>query len=209
MIKRCITEFIGTFFLALMVSMSCLSAHPELTPLVAGFTLMAMIYASGHLSGAHFNPAVTLAIFIRGKINLNVVPLYILSQFAGAAFAAILALLLNQGKAVSSIDLSNIPLEAIMAEFIGAFALSYTVLNVATSKNTQGNDYYGIAIGATLIGCAFGLGGISGGAFNPAVAFAFAIGKLSSISNLWIYWVGELTAGILAAVTFLYLNGKD
>lgn len=209
MIRRCLVEFIGTFFLALIVCASSFSGDPNFTSLAAGFVLAALIYSSAHLSGAHFNPMVTIAIFLRGKINLNMVPLYIMSQLAGASLAALIAILLNSNKQLTIIDLSNTPLEGILTEFIGTFVIAYVVLNVATSKNTQGNDYYGLAIGLTFTACIIGLGGITGGAFNPALALAIAIGKISSFSNLWIYWIGEIAGGVLAAITYLFIIDKD
>ncbi|MEO6691815.1 MAG: aquaporin [Saprospiraceae bacterium] len=209
MIKRSLAEFLGSFFLCLVICLTAMSSHPEFTPFAAGFILLAMVYASGHISGAHFNPMVTIAVLLRGKIQLNMAPVYILSQCLGAGLAGVIAILLSANKQVTALDLSNIPLEAILAEFIGSFALAYVVLNVATAKNTQGNDYYGMAIGLTVCGLALALGGVSGGVFNPAVAIALGVSKLSMFSNLWIQWIGELLGGIMAALVFVFLNGKE
>ncbi|NOT37593.1 MAG: porin [Saprospiraceae bacterium] len=209
MIKRLVVEFIGSFFISLVVCMTAYSANPQFAALASGFVLAGLMYASGHLSGAHFNPAVSIAVFLRGKMNLNVVPMYILSQCAGSIVAAIIALLLISNQTITPIHLESKPLEGILAEFIGTFAIVYVLLNVATSKVTLGNDYYGIAIGLTLTACSFALGGVSGAAFNPAVSLAICFSKISTFSNLWIYWVGEILGGVLAAVVFLFLNGKE
>lgn len=209
MLKRLIVEFIGTFFLCLVICMCFYSNKPDWGSIASGFILAGMIYGSAHLSGAHFNPAVSIAVFLRGKMNLNTVPMYIMAQIAGGAMAAIMTVLLIGSKTITPIQLANNSLEGLLVEFIGIFALTYVVLNVATAKNTQGNDYYGLAVGLTFIGCSIAFGFVSGAAFNPAVSLAMCISNVSSFSNLWIYWVGEILGGVLASVLFLFLNGKE
>jgi aquaporin Z len=98
---------------------------------------------------------------------------------------------------------------ALVAELVGTFALAYVVLNVATAKATSGNSYYGLAIGFTVTTMAFALGGISGGAFNPAVAVGITVMHLAKVSNLWIYLAANLAAGALAAFTFRFINPDD
>ncbi len=183
--------------------------HPEWGSFASGFILAGMIYASAHLSGAHFNPAVSIAVFLRGKMNLNTVPLYIMAQIAGGAMGAVITVLITGTKTINSLQLANTSLESMLAEFLGVFVITYVVLNVATSKNTHGNDYYGLAIGLTVIACSITFSFISGAAHNPAVSLAMCISKVSSFSNLWIYWIGEILGGVLASVLFLFLNGKD
>lgn len=209
MIKRFIVEFIGTFFLSLVVCMCSFSSLQGVSSLAPGLILIGLIYASGHNSGAHFNPAVSIAVFLRGKMGLNAVPLYILAQSLGGILAALITVLLTTNKSVPVLQLSSITLESMLAEFLGTFAIAYVILNVATSKNTQGNDYYGFAIGLAVVGCSFAFTGISGAAMNPAVALAMCFSKLSAFSNLWIYWIGEILGGVLASVVYLFLNGKE
>lgn len=207
--KKLITEFVGTFFLALAVCLCVLGGAGNLAPLGIGAMLMVMVFAGGHISGAHYNPAVTLAVFLRGKCAATDVPGYIFAQLLGASLASLLASGFLLNKMGTSMDLSLTATQAIVAEILGTFALCWVVLNVATSKDTEGNSFYGLAIGFTITACAFSLGGISGGAFNPAVALALGISNISGFNNLWIYGVGEIVGAIVAAYLFLFVNGKD
>jgi aquaporin Z len=104
-------------------------------------------------------------------------------------------------------DLNIFP--ALIAEFVGTFALAYVVLNVATAKSTAGNSFYGLAIGFTVMTMAFAVGGISGGAFNPAVATGITIMHLSKVVNYWLFLVGDFAGGALAAIVFKFVNPED
>jgi aquaporin Z len=207
--KKLLTEFIGTFFLVIATTLCVLGGTGNLAPLGIGVMLMGMVFAGGHISGAHYNPAVTLAVFLRGKCAASDVPGYIFAQFLGASIASLLASGFLLNKMGSGMDLSTTFSQAIAAEIIGTFAWCWVVLNVATSKDTEGNSFYGIAIGLTITACTFSFGGISGAAFNPAVALALGISNISSFKNLWIYGVGEVIGAVIAAYIFLFANGKD
>src|SRR5215467_14243663 len=200
--NKYIAEFIGTFFLVLTIGCTVIGAGTGvIAPLAIGASLMVMVYAGGHISGGHYNPAVTLGILIRGKVQpADVVP-YWIAQFAGAAVAALLvSKLLRAGVAVTPIAPHIGP--ALVAEFLFTFALVYVVLNAATAEGTSGNSFYGLAIGMTVMTGAFAVGDISGGAFNPAVALGISILGLSTWANIWIYLAAELVAAICAAVIF-------
>lgn len=207
--KKLITEFIGTFFLVLAVTLCVLGDAGNLAPIGIGLTLMVMVFAGGHISGAHYNPAVTLAVFLRGKCAAADVPGYIFAQLLGAALASLIASSFLLNKMGSGLDLSANATQAIVAELIGTFALCWVVLNVATSKDTEGNSFYGLAIGMTMTSCVFAMGGISGGAFNPAIALGLGISNISGFNNLWIYGVGEIIGAVLAAYVFLFVNGNE
>ena len=162
--NKYIAEFIGTFFLVLTIGCTGIGAGAGvIAPLAIGAALMVMVFAGGHISGAHYNPAVTLGVLIRGKVNgADVVP-YWIAQLAGAALAAFLvSKFLRAGVAVSPITLHIGP--ALFAEFLFTFALVYVVLNAATAEGTSGNSFYGLAIGMTVMTGAFAVGDISGGA---------------------------------------------
>ena len=208
MIKKLAVEFIGTFFLVLTIGCTVLSGSAGvIPPLAIGAVLMVMVYAGGHISGAHYNPAVTLGVFIRGKCSAAEVIPYMLSQVAGALVAALVVGFLRPGAAVAAGSLDMVP--ALVAEFIFTFALVYVVLNVATAKGTSGNSFYGLAIGFTVLASAFAVGDISGGAFNPAVAVGVTAMGLSAVSNLWIFLVANFAAGGVAGVVFKMLNPDD
>jgi len=206
--NRYLAEFIGTFFLVLTIGCTVLSGgQGVIPPLAIGSALMIMVYAGGHISGAHFNPAVTIAVWLRGRCKTADVGPYIAAQVAGAAAAACTAIYLRPDAAVSALA-PNVP-HALLAEFLFTFALAYVVLNVATSKATQGNSYYGLAIGFTVLTGAFAVGDISGGAFNPAVAVGITLMGLSTWANIWIFMVGTFGGGILAALAFKMMNPDD
>ena len=205
--NKYLVEFIGTFFLVFTVGMTVIDPGAgALAPLAIGSALMIMVYAGGHVSGGHYNPAVTLAVFIRGRCSAADVIPYWISQAIGATVAAFLALHLK-GTAPTPGDHNAV--NALIAEFVGTFALAYVVLNVATAKATAGNSNYGLAIGFTVMVMAFGLGGVSGGAFNPAVALGITLMHLVKTSDIWIYLVGDLAAAVAAALAFKLINPQD
>jgi len=206
--KKYLVEFIGTFFLVLTVGMTCINPDSGvIAPLAIGSALMIMVYAGGHVSGGHYNPAVTLAVWLRGRCPQSDVLPYMGSQVAAGIVAAMVVLGLKGDPNVIPADIKVFP--ALVAEFIGTFALCYVVLNVATAKGTAGNSYYGLAIGFTVMTMAFVLGGVSGGAFNPAVATGITIMKLEKASNIWIYLIGNFGGGVLAAMAFKFINPED
>ncbi len=207
--KKYLVEFIGTFFLVLTVGMTVVEpgAIGDLAPLAIGSALMIMVYAGGHVSGGHYNPAVTLGVWLRGRCPTSDVPAYMGAQIAAGVVAAMIVLALKGDPTVSAHEIKTFP--ALIAEIIGTFALVYVVLNVATAKATAGNSNYGLAIGFTVMTMAFALGGISGGAFNPAVAVGITVMHLAKASDLWIYLVGNFAAGALAAAAFKFINPED
>jgi len=204
--NKYIAEFIGTFFLVLTVGCTVIGAVTGvIAPLAIGAALMVMVFAGGHISGGHYNPAVTLGVLIRGKLQpADVVP-YWIAQLAGAAIAALLVnKVLRAGVAVTPIALHVGP--ALLAEFLFTFALVYVVLNTATAEGTSGNSFYGLAIGMTVMTGAFAVGDISGGAFNPAVGLGICILGISDWGNIWIYLLANFAAGAVAAVIFQMIN---
>ena len=204
--NKYIAEFIGTFFLVLTIGCTGIGAGAGvIAPLAIGAALMVMVYAGGHISGAHYNPAVTVGVLIRGKVNAGDVVPYMIAQFAGAAVAALITTkLLRAGIAVTPIAPKIVP--ALAVEFLFTFALVYVVLNAATAEGTSGNSFYGLAIGMTVMTGAFAVGDISGGAFNPAVALGISMLGISSWNNIWIYLAANFVAAIIAAFVFNMIN---
>jgi len=206
--NKYIAEFIGTFFLVLTVGCTVIpGAAGVIPPLAIGAALMVMVFAGGHISGGHFNPAVTLAVFIRGRCDAKDVIPYWIAQVAGGVAAAFVAMFLV-GKSGTPMEIANIP-QAFVAEFLFTFALAYVVLNSATAKGTANNSFYGLAIGMTVMVGAFSVGSISGGAFNPAVAVGIGVMKLVNISQIWVHIVADLSGGLVAALAFKMLNPED
>lgn len=203
-----LTEFIGTFFLVATIGFTVIAPGADhMAPLAIGAALMVMIYAGGHVSGGHYNPAVTLAVYLRGRCPAADIIPYWIAQITGAAIAAIIVLFMKGNPVVTPMEL-DVP-RALVAEFLYTFALCYVVLNIATAKGTSGNSAYGLAIGFTVLTGAYAVGGISGGAFNPAVAVGVTVMGLQSMANIWIFLVANLTGGVAAATIFKAINSQD
>ena len=203
------TEFIGTFFLVLTIGCTVIGTAGSLVipPVAIGAALMVMVYAGGHISGAHYNPAVTLGVLVRGRCTARESVGYIISQCLGAFAAAMVVGFFKSGIPVTPGEIDAT--KAVVAEFLFTFALVYVVLNVATAKATANNSFYGLAIGSTVMVGAFAVGSISGGAFNPAVALGITVMGLSSLTNIWVFLVGNLAAGLAAGIIFKQLNPQD
>jgi aquaporin Z len=203
------TEFIGTFFLVLTIGCTVLAGADGgvIPPLAIGSALMVMIFAGGHISGGHYNPAVTLGALVRGRTSIPDAGAYWIAQVLGAVAAAVAVKYLRADATIMPIAPAIGP--ALVAEFLFTFALVYVVLNVATSKDTAGNSFYGLAIGFTVLTGAFAVGDISGGAFNPAVAIGISVLRISPWGNLWLYLVANLAAGVVAGIVFRALNPND
>ncbi len=199
--KNYLTEFIGTFFLVFTIGMCVMEPGAGLmAPLAIGSVLMVMVYAGGHISGAHYNPAVSLGVFMRGKLNSKDLIMYWVAQFIGAAVAALVVSYFQVGP--SPTPITHDVAKSLLVEFLFTFALVYIVLNVATADETAGNSYFGLAIGFVVVAGAYAVGAISGGAFNPAVALGISMLGLSSFSSIWIYLVGCFAGGAVAAIIF-------
>jgi aquaporin Z len=200
-----LTEAIGTFFLVFTVCLTVVQGTP-FAPLAIGCSLMIMVYMGGHISGGHYNPAVSLAAMMAGALPRNQLLPYWVAQVLGALTGAILArVIIGQTFAPApGVGVSIVP--ALLGEVLYTFALCLVVLNVAVSKKTAGNSYYGLAIGFTIVVAAFSAGSISGGAFNPAVGtgpiLAHTLLGGGSPQWLWLYWVGPLAGGARAAMVF-------
>lgn len=205
--KKYLVEFIGTFFLVFTVGMA-VRGNAALAPLAIGASLMVMIFAGGHVSGGHFNPAVTLAVYLRGKLPArDVLPYWIAQFLAGLVAAGFVTLLFNGRPGHDPALRGTVP--SAIVEFLFTFALAWVVLNVATAKGTAGNSFYGVAIGMTVMTGAVVVGNISGGAFNPAVGLGvFAMG-LDSLPQFGLYVVACLAGGGAAAYLYRFVNGLD
>lgn len=212
--KKYLVEFIGTFFFVFTIGMTVLAPGAgNLAPLAIGAALMVMIYAGGHISGGHYNPAVTVGVWIRGKCATGDVAPYILAQLAGATAASFLVKHLKTGlvSKVAEIGGAMNPevVPSLIVEFLFTFALVWVVLHTATSKDNEGNSHYGLAIGVTVLTGAFAVGNISGGAFNPAVALGVCLLGIVSWSAFWIYLVANFAGGIGAALAYRAVSGRD
>ncbi len=208
--RKLIVEFIGTFFLVFTVGMVVIDPGAgDFAPLAIGTVLAVMVYAGGHISGAHYNPAVTLGVLLRGGATIVDAVGYWVAQAAAAVVAAVVIMIMKPALPAEALngDLDIVP--ALLAEFLFTFALVYVVLNVATAKKTEGNSYFGFAIGFTVMVGAYAVGPISGGAFNPAVMLGGMIMNIFAWGNIWIYLLATLAGGAAAALVFRYLQPEE
>jgi aquaporin Z len=209
--SKYVVEALGTFFLVLTIGMTVIEPGVgALAPLAIGSVLMVMVYAGGHISGAHYNPAVTVAIWVRGRCPAADVPGYMVAQVGGALAAAAAVGLLKGAGSMSLVTFGNPQAgPALLAEFLFTCALVWVVLNTATAKGTSGNSFYGLAIGFTVMAGAFAVGPVSGAVFNPAVAAGVTAMGLSSLANIWIFLVADFAGALAAAATFKAVNPLD
>ncbi len=209
--RKYLAEFIGTFFLVVTVGLTGLPDPYTgvIAPLAIGSVLMVMIFAGEHVSGAHFNPAVTLAVWLRGRCATKDVPGYMLAQFLAALAAGAVAVYARNYYPNQPVKYELDLPRYLLLEFLFTFALCYVVLNVATSKDHPNNSFYGLAIGFTVLVGAFAAGPISGGAFNPAVALGICFMGLKTYAHLWVYLVANFAGGAAAAGAFRALNPED
>jgi aquaporin Z len=208
-LRKPAAEFIGALFLVFTITAAVLT-KAALAPLAIGAALMVMVYAGGHVSGAHFNPAVTLGVFVRGRIGGAEAMAYVVAQVAGGTGGGLLGRWAVDPDEVSAVSLSGHQLAAaLVVEVLLTFMLVYVVLNVATSSDHPQNSFYGLAIGFTVLAGAVAVGGISGGAFNPAVAVGGSVAGLFAWSSLWVYLIAQGVGGALAGLVFLTLNPHE
>ena len=203
--NKYIIEFLGTFFLVLIIGLSQ-------NPLAIGLGLAVLVYMGAHISGAHYNPVVSLAMLINDQIELKEFSFYLASQLLGSVVATYFIMLL--GSDFNVVSNTNDISSFFVAEILFTFLLVFVILNVALNKNLKGNQFYGLAIGLTVTTGAFAVGNISGGVFNPAVSFGPSlfsfidpqvVGTNVSSSDFFIYY---LISGIIGSVIASYLYKK-
>lgn len=200
--SRYVTELVGTFFLVLTIGLTVTNGTP-LAPIAIASVLIAMVYMGGHISGAHYNPAVSVAVLIRRKMEARDLAPYVLAQISGAILAS-LAVMFLAGDTFAPAPAPEAGLiQVLLSEALFTFALTLVILNVATDDATAGNPYYGLAIGFTVLAGVSAVGSTSGGVFNPAVGtgpiLVDVIAGDGAISALWIYWAGPVLGSVLAA----------
>ena len=207
--RKLATELIGTFLFVFAILNAVHSGSP-LAPLAIGAMLMVMVFAGGHISGGHFNPAVTMAALVRGRIGPSEAVGYWIVQLVAGVLAALVAIgTIGTAAATPSDVVTHGFGPVFIAELLFTFALTYVMLNVATSKDNENNSFYGLAIGFTVVAGAVAVGGISGGVFNPAVYIGGAVAGVFSWSAIWVYYIAELAAGVIAGLVFRALNPAD
>ena len=211
-----IAEFVGTFFLTLTIFLAAGSGTAAVTagddvnanyaPIAIGLTLMVMIYALGHISGAHFNPAVSIGLFVKGDCSKDELPYYLVAQLLAGVLAFFVGseLVLNgAGAAEIKAMTFNSTIAVLSAEALWTFALMFVIINVATEQS--GNQFYGAAIGLTVMAGAFTVGGISLGSFNPAVTTMLTVSGKMAVADVWMHIVPQLAGAVGAVFVHKYM----
>ncbi|MCW5939043.1 MAG: aquaporin [Fimbriimonadaceae bacterium] len=209
---KLLTELVGTFFLVFTIGLVVATGSP-IAVIAIGVVLMAMIYMGGHVSGAHYNPAVSTALLVSKKMEAKDYAPYVVVQLVAGVLAAFASYFVT-GKSFAPAPGQGVELaQALLVEVLFTFALAITVLNVACSKKTEGKGFYGLAIGFVIVAAALSAGGVSGGAFNPAVGIGptlvhAAVGG-GSLEHVWLYIVGPVTGALLATAVFKVQEGSE
>jgi len=218
-----IMEFIGTFFLTASIAFNLINflrsdqVFEMQAALGIGTCLVAVVYAGGHLSGAHYNPSITISVWVsrRNKITTLDAAIYIIVQL----FAAFLAGLFQWAILSETFRIapaSNVALfGAVVVEWFWTFLLDFVVLQTATTTPQAGNSFFGMAIGFAVLSGICSAGYVSGGALNPAIllglnfADALAHGDISRLEYTWIYLLGGSLGGISAGLLFHVTNTDE
>jgi aquaporin Z len=207
MARKLLTETIGTFFLVLTIGLVVIGEVPG-APLAIGSALMVMVYMGGHVSGAHYNPAVTLAVWARGAMRAGDVVPYWIAQLVGGFLGAAGTWAITWETFAPAPGATATVVGALLVELLFTFALALVVLHSATNPETKGNSFYGLAIGFTVAAGAYAGGGISGGAFNPAVGLGpilfQGLVEGGTFANAWLYVVAPLVGAFVAAGVYRF-----
>jgi aquaporin Z len=210
--KKYVIEFIGTFFMVLTVVMTANNASiAHLAPLAVAGIYLAMVYVGGPISGGHFNPAVTIAMLISRKIDRGDALYYILVQLMAGVLAATFGVFLHDcgGGLLIQTRVNEQAMCAVLGEFLGTFALVFVFLNLSISNQKEGSSNLGIALGFTLLAVSIGLGGLSGGAFNPAIATGGSVAGMFAWEDIWTFFIGNLLGAAAAATAVQLMNGPE
>ena len=204
-----IAEFVGTFFLTLTIFIAAVNGIAgAFAPIAIGLTLMVMIYALGHVSGAHFNPAVSIGLFLKGDCSQDELPTYLGAQILAGVLAFFVGseLVLNgAGAAEITAETFDSTIAVLSAEALWTFALMFVIINVATEQ--AGNQFYGAAIGLTVMAGAFTVGSISLGSFNPAVTTMLTVSGKLAVADIWMHLVPQLLGAAGAVYTHKAMQG--
>ncbi len=219
-VRTVVAEFIGTFFLVFCGTAAVLGSvltgydGTVAVPLAFGLALIVSIFAVGHISGAHFNPAVTIAFAVGRHFPWAQVGPYVVAQLLGAvAASAVLALGFSGAEGFTTgptvpgeaaVALGTV-LPVVIAEFFGTFLLMFVITAVATDTRIEGVPA-GLAIGLTVTAMALAVGWISGGSFNPARSFGPAL--VDGVWTVhWLYWLVPILGAIAAVFTYDSIRG--
>lgn len=200
-------EFLGTFFFVLTIALT-------FDPFAIATMLMAWIYIGNFVSGGHYNPAVSLAMTLRGKLSRHKLPYYIGAQILGSFLAFAMTAYIHGHMTIPAPGVHVTFLQSLLVEILLTFVFVLLILAVNTSQRYKGNDVFGLAIGLVTLALASLGAPISGGLFNPAISigavlYGIVTGMTISPANLLLYVAGGVIGAFLAAYAFHHLIAED
>lgn len=211
---RLLAELLGTFLFVLTIPLASLGVG-SLSAIPIGFMLSAMTFSFAYISGAHFNPAITISAFFIGKIHVTRVVTYIIVQCIAALLATLYAAIIvgvdmpaPQARSLKAVW------RAVLTESVFSFAVTSVVLHCMYSRQRK-NNFYGFAIGMTVLSAALAVGGFDTGAFNPAVATGTQLGKCmlaqdcEPLAMLWVFWAAPAAGGFVASMFYNILDTAE
>lgn len=213
-----LTEFIGVFFIALSAVLSNIYNNPVFSALSSGGIIISLIYAGGHISQAHYNPAMTIIFFLRNEKSLLDSIVYIIIQISAAFFGMFIGFLLIPNGTNVYIYEPNSQYHSIQIfflEILYSFLLGWVVLNVATAHENEGNEFYGIGVGSMIIGSIMTIGSSTGSCLNPSLGLSNLVfhsikeKSLSKLSNIWIYCLGPIIGSLFSCFIFYITHSKE
>ncbi len=208
--RKYVVEFLGTFFLVMTICMTVGGETGMYAPMAAGLMLVALMYSGQIVSGGHYNPAISLAAYLRGKLDAGDLLPYIVAQCLGGTLASMLAGFLLTSIAAPEVITRELEIfPSLIAELLGTLLFVYVFLNLTAVRKNAGNIFYGLAIGFTYMACIYTFGMVSVGAFNPAVALSITMAGLTPWSTIWIFAVANFAGGALAVFLSQYVNGPE
>ncbi|KAG8072392.1 hypothetical protein GUJ93_ZPchr0006g42900 [Zizania palustris] len=215
LLKKVVSEVVATFLLVFMtcgaagISGSDLSRISQLGQSIAGGLIVTvMIYAVGHISGAHMNPAVTLAFAVFRHFPWIQVPFYWAAQFTGAICASfVLKAVLHPVTVIGTTTPTGPHWHALVIEVIVTFNMMFVTLAVATDTRAVG-ELAGLAVGSAVCITSIFAGAVSGGSMNPARTLGPALAS-NVYTGLWIYFLGPVLGTLSGAWTYTYIRFED
>lgn len=206
--RKYVAELFGTFFLMLIIGVT-------LNPISIGFGLALLVYLGAHISGAHYNPAITFAFLLQKKITPKESLGYIVSQLLGATLAAVVVGYATKNSVNIFVNNGALPTVWFLGEALFTFLLVYTVLTFVLTKKLEDNPFYGFMIGTAVMVGIFAVGAISGSALNPALALGSFLGgyithkETVDLNRIFLYTFAPLLGAILAHWFYTYLNQPE
>jgi len=216
LLSKLISEFLGTFMLVLTVGLNVIGGSKAPVFSIAA-SLMCMIYALGNVSGANFNPAVSLCLIITGRekvLSPKVGVYYMIVQLVAGVAAGLTYMSMEAGKTFPLAPGKGYTLgQAAFAEIIFTFLLCYVVCCVATVKDSPLAHFFGLAIGSCVTAGGYAIGAVSGGSLNPAVSFGISfchfINGGGGLMNAFLYTIFEFIGAAIAAGLFMFTHATD